>query len=133
MPVTLIAEAVFARSKIIEHIFPISRAFLLQVFVQSPRRASSSQWHSEGTGQEQQQNHKQQQMGFRREDPESSLRIEDRVICSSMPCNRILNKYFLLNNYFQGFMLLREAADNFKWKLNYGGIALMWRGGCIIR
>ena len=35
--------------------------------------------------------------------------------------------------FFQGFMLLREAAENFKWKLNYGGIALMWRGGCIIR
>ena len=32
-----------------------------------------------------------------------------------------------------GFMLLREAAKNFGWKLNYGGIALMWRGGCIIR
>lgn len=30
-------------------------------------------------------------------------------------------------------MLLREAADTFKWDLNYGGIALMWRGGCIIR
>ena len=30
-------------------------------------------------------------------------------------------------------MLLREAAENYKWKLNYGGIALMWRGGCIIR
>jgi 6-phosphogluconate dehydrogenase len=25
------------------------------------------------------------------------------------------------------------AADEFKWTLNYGGIALMWRGGCIIR
>ena len=37
------------------------------------------------------------------------------------------------SNFFQGFMLLREAAENFKWKLNYGGIALMWRGGCIIR
>merc|ERR1711923_555363 len=36
-------------------------------------------------------------------------------------------------SYAQGFMLLREAAKNFKWKLNYGGIALMWRGGCIIR
>ena len=36
-------------------------------------------------------------------------------------------------SYAQGFMLLREAADNFGWKLNYGGIALMWRGGCIIR
>jgi len=30
-------------------------------------------------------------------------------------------------------MLLREAAENYNWKLNYGGIALMWRGGCIIR
>jgi len=36
-------------------------------------------------------------------------------------------------SYAQGFMLLREAAENFGWKLNYGGIALMWRGGCIIR
>jgi len=36
-------------------------------------------------------------------------------------------------SYAQGFMLLREAANVFKWKLNYGGIALMWRGGCIIR
>ena len=30
-------------------------------------------------------------------------------------------------------MLLREAAKVFNWKLNYGSIALMWRGGCIIR
>jgi len=36
-------------------------------------------------------------------------------------------------SYAQGFMLLREAAANYGWKLNYGGIALMWRGGCIIR
>ena len=36
-------------------------------------------------------------------------------------------------SYAQGFMLLREAAKVYNWKLNYGGIALMWRGGCIIR
>ncbi|MBC6423820.1 MAG: hypothetical protein GDA38_21675 [Hormoscilla sp. SP12CHS1] len=36
-------------------------------------------------------------------------------------------------SYAQGFMLLREAAKQYNWKLNYGGIALMWRGGCIIR
>jgi 6-phosphogluconate dehydrogenase len=36
-------------------------------------------------------------------------------------------------SYAQGFTLLREAAGEFKWKLNYGSIALMWRGGCIIR
>jgi 6-phosphogluconate dehydrogenase len=36
-------------------------------------------------------------------------------------------------SYAQGFMLLREASNRFNWDLNYGGIALMWRGGCIIR
>jgi len=36
-------------------------------------------------------------------------------------------------SYAQGFVLMREAAKLFKWRLNYGGIALMWRGGCIIR
>ncbi|KAM3968621.1 phosphogluconate dehydrogenase [Aphomia sociella] len=38
-----------------------------------------------------------------------------------------------LISYAQGFMLLREAAKANKWNLNYGSIALMWRGGCIIR
>ena len=28
---------------------------------------------------------------------------------------------------------MKAAAEEYKWKLNYGGIALMWRGGCIIR
>ena len=36
-------------------------------------------------------------------------------------------------SYAQGYMLLREAAKEEKWNLNFGGIALMWRGGCIIR
>lgn len=36
-------------------------------------------------------------------------------------------------SYAQGFMLMQAAAKEFKWKLNYGSIALMWRGGCIIR
>lgn len=36
-------------------------------------------------------------------------------------------------SYAQGYALLKEAAKEFKWNLNYGGIALMWRGGCIIR
>lgn len=36
-------------------------------------------------------------------------------------------------SYAQGFMLLRAAAKQFNWSLNYGSIALMWRGGCIIR
>jgi 6-phosphogluconate dehydrogenase len=36
-------------------------------------------------------------------------------------------------SYAQGYLLMREAAKAYGWKLNYGGIALMWRGGCIIR
>ncbi len=38
-----------------------------------------------------------------------------------------------LVSYTQGYVLLRAAAEEFKWNLNYGGIALLWRGGCIIR
>ena len=38
-----------------------------------------------------------------------------------------------LMSYTQGYMLFRAAAKEYKWNLNYGGIALMWRGGCIIR
>ena len=36
-------------------------------------------------------------------------------------------------SYAQGYTLMRSAAQEFGWDLNYGGIALMWRGGCIIR
>ena len=36
-------------------------------------------------------------------------------------------------SYAQGYVLMRSAAEDFGWNLNYGGIALMWRGGCIIR
>ncbi len=36
-------------------------------------------------------------------------------------------------SYAQGYMLIRQAAKEYNWELNYGGIALMWRGGCIIR
>ncbi len=36
-------------------------------------------------------------------------------------------------SYAQGYVLMREAAAEHGWNLNYGGIALMWRGGCIIR
>jgi 6-phosphogluconate dehydrogenase len=41
-------------------------------------------------------------------------------------CSKIIS-------YAQGYMLLREAAKEQGWHLNFGGIALMWRGGCIIR
>src|SRR5512133_3657981 len=36
-------------------------------------------------------------------------------------------------SYAQGYSLMRAAAQEYGWSLNYGGIALMWRGGCIIR
>ena len=36
-------------------------------------------------------------------------------------------------SYAQGYALMRQAAKDYGWNLNYGGIALMWRGGCIIR
>ncbi len=36
-------------------------------------------------------------------------------------------------SYAQGYILMRAAAEEKGWDLNYGGIALMWRGGCIIR
>jgi 6-phosphogluconate dehydrogenase len=38
-----------------------------------------------------------------------------------------------LVSYAQGYVLMRSAAKEFGWNLNYGAIALMWRGGCIIR
>ena len=36
-------------------------------------------------------------------------------------------------SYAQGYVLMRQAAKDYGWNLNNGGIALMWRGGCIIR
>lgn len=45
---------------------------------------------------------------------------------SALYCSKIVS-------YAQGYMLLRAAAAENGWKLNMGGIALMWRGGCIIR
>jgi 6-phosphogluconate dehydrogenase len=38
-----------------------------------------------------------------------------------------------ITSYTQGFMCLREAAKEYKWNLDYGNIALLWRSGCIIR
>ena len=38
-----------------------------------------------------------------------------------------------LVSYAQGYVLMKAAAKEYGWELNYGGIALMWRGGCIVR
>jgi len=49
--------------------------------------------------------------------------------------NDIRNALFAskIVSYAQGYTLMRAAAKTYGWNLNYGGIALMWRGGCIIR
>lgn len=49
--------------------------------------------------------------------------------------NDIKNALFAAKivSYAQGYTLMRSAAKTYNWNLNYGGIALMWRGGCIIR
>jgi len=36
-------------------------------------------------------------------------------------------------SYAQGYMMMRSAGEQYGWELDYGGIALMWREGCIIR
>ena len=43
------------------------------------------------------------------------------------------NGSILRGRHAQGYLLLRSAARQYSWNLNYGGIALVWRGGCIIR
>lgn len=63
--------------------------------------------------------------------PKRKVTVADKVeflnhIKKALYCSKIVS-------YAQGFMLMREAAKEFNWNLNYGGIALMWRGGCIIR
>ncbi len=50
--------------------------------------------------------------------------IED--VRRALYCSKIIS-------YAQGYMLLREAAKEQGWNVNMGGVALMWRGGCIIR
>ena len=97
-PVTLIAEAVFARCVSAMKDERVKAARRLK----GPRPALSQA-----------------------KDPEKKKAlIED--IMSALYASKIVS-------YAQGYMLLRAAAKEYGWSLNYGGIALMWRGGCIIR
>ncbi len=57
-------------------------------------------------------------------EPDRKAFIED--VRRALYCSKIIS-------YAQGYMLLSAAAKEHKWNLNLGGIALMWRGGCIIR
>jgi 6-phosphogluconate dehydrogenase len=60
----------------------------------------------------------------------NNLDIDAQILCDDVGKALYASKII---SYTQGFMLMREAAKSFKWDLNYGAIALMWRGGCIIR
>jgi 6-phosphogluconate dehydrogenase len=67
--------------------------------------------------------------------PETRAEVGDRAkfrvefiedVRRALYCSKMIS-------YAQGYMLLREAAKEQGWNLNMGGVALMWRGGCIIR
>ena len=63
--------------------------------------------------------------------PKAAPKVGDRAkfiedVRRALFCSKIIS-------YAQGYMLLRAAAKEYGWNLNMGGIALMWRGGCIIR
>ena len=63
--------------------------------------------------------------------PRTRAKVGDRTkfiedVRRALYCSKIVS-------YAQGYMLLRAAAKECGWNLNMGGIALMWRGGCIIR
>ncbi|MGA8939814.1 MAG: decarboxylating NADP(+)-dependent phosphogluconate dehydrogenase [Acidobacteriaceae bacterium] len=65
------------------------------------------------------------------EGPKDKIAVGERaefieIVRRALYCSKMVS-------YAQGYMLLRAAEKEYGWKLNMGGIALMWRGGCIIR
>lgn len=62
--------------------------------------------------------------------PHPTVEVEREVMLQAIHDALYASKII---SYAQGYMLMAEAAKTFNWPLNYGGIALMWRGGCIIR
>lgn len=62
--------------------------------------------------------------------PHPTVEVEREVMLSAIHDALYASKII---SYAQGYMLMAQAAKEFNWPLNYGGIALMWRGGCIIR
>lgn len=55
---------------------------------------------------------------------------EKKAFIENIRCALLASKII---SYAQGYSLMMDAAKTYNWNLNYGGIALMWRGGCIIR
>ena len=62
--------------------------------------------------------------------PRPAIRGDQKVLIEDIRRALYASK---IVSYAQGYMLMRAAAKERNWNLNYGGIALMWRGGCIIR
>lgn len=58
--------------------------------------------------------------------PDSSLDATLDALRDALYASKIMS-------YTQGFMLMQQASDEYNWNLDYGNIALTWRGGCIIR
>ena len=93
MPITLIAEAVYARC----------------ISAQKDERVKASK---------------------KIRGPKPAITRERAKFVEDIRCALYASK---IVSYTQGFMLLRAAAKEYNWHLNYGSIAMMWRGGCIIR
>ena len=62
--------------------------------------------------------------------PSNLSTVEKKVLIDNIKDALYASKII---SYAQGFSLFKEAAKEFGWTLNYGGIAMIWRGGCIIR
>lgn len=62
--------------------------------------------------------------------PKASIKIKQNQFIPDLEQALYASK---IMSYTQGYMLFKAAASEYGWNLNYGGIALMWRGGCIIR
>ena len=64
------------------------------------------------------------------EGPRPAINLDKRTFIEAIQAALFASK---IVSYAQGYALMRAAAAAYGWKLNYGEIALMWRGGCIIR
>jgi len=63
-------------------------------------------------------------------DAKKNTNIDKKALIKDV-ADALLSSKFI--SYAQGYTEMRAAAKEYKWRLNYGAIALMWRGGCIIR
>jgi 6-phosphogluconate dehydrogenase len=105
VPLTLITESVFSRS--------LSA-------MKDERVLASATLKDNRRGDERQEDNRPE------DNRQKDIKIELEEIRRALYAAKIIS-------YTQGYMLMQAAAKEYGWNLNYGGIALMWRGGCIIR